>query len=96
MRGAIFGRSVPVCPVITLGFGDEVLAPLVSGLRGELADSQAALAQALTELRSARQRIAELEARLNQTPRNSSKIAAGGGAGQAAAAVAAQEALTTL
>ena len=42
-------------------------------LRGELAESQAALARALEELAQARERIAELEARLRQTPRNSSK-----------------------
>ena len=42
-------------------------------LRGELAESQAALARALEELAQARERIAELEARLRQTPRNSSR-----------------------
>jgi transposase len=51
------------------GSADEVLA----SLRGELADSQAALTRALEELARARERIAELEARLGQTPRNSSK-----------------------
>jgi len=45
---------------------DEVLAALVVSLRGELA-------QAHAELGRARERIAELEARLAQTPRNSSK-----------------------
>jgi len=45
----------------------------VASLRGELADSQAALTRALEELARARERIAELEARLGQTPRNSSK-----------------------
>jgi transposase len=50
-----------------------VLAALVIALRGELAGSQAALARALEELTQARERIAELEARLRQTPRNSSR-----------------------
>ncbi len=45
----------------------------MASLRGELADSQAALTRALEELARARERIAELEARLGQTPRNSSK-----------------------
>jgi len=45
----------------------------VTALRGELAQSQAALARALEELAQARERIAELEARLRQTPRNSSR-----------------------
>jgi transposase len=43
----------------------DVLAALVVSLRGELAD-------ALAELARAGERIAELEARLRQTPRNSS------------------------
>ena len=46
---------------------------MLASLRGELADSQAALTRALEELARARERIAELEARLGQTPRNSSK-----------------------
>jgi transposase len=50
-----------------------VLAALVTALRGELAESQAALARALEELAQARERIAELEARLRQSPRNSSR-----------------------
>jgi transposase len=61
------------------GSGDEVLAALVASLRGELAGSQAALAQALRELAEARERIAELEARLRQTPRNSSGPPSGEG-----------------
>src|SRR5262249_12245035 len=44
----------------------EVLAALVVSLRRELAEAQA-------ELERARERIAELEAQLRQTPRNSSK-----------------------
>jgi transposase len=44
----------------------EVLAGLVVSLRGELAETRAELERAL-------ERIAELEARLKQTPRNSSK-----------------------
>jgi transposase len=50
-----------------------VLAALVASLRGELAESQAALARALRELAEARERIAELEGQLRQTPRNSSR-----------------------
>jgi transposase len=50
-----------------------VLAAPVIALRGELAESRAALARALEELAQARARIAELEARLRQTPRNSSR-----------------------
>ena len=45
----------------------------MTSLRGELAESQAALTRALGELAQAREQIAELEARLRQTPRNSSK-----------------------
>jgi len=59
-----------------------VLAALVAALRGELADSQAALAQAVAELGSAQERIAELETRLNQTPRNSSKPPSAEGLGK--------------
>jgi transposase len=55
------------------GPGDEVLAALVASLRSELAESQAALAQAVEELAQARERIDALEARLRQTPRNSSR-----------------------
>jgi transposase len=55
------------------GSGDEVLAGLVASLRAELAESQAALARAAGELAQARERIGELEARLRQTPRNSSR-----------------------
>jgi hypothetical protein len=44
----------------------EVLAALVVSLRAELAETRAELDRAL-------ERIAELEARLRQTPRNSSK-----------------------
>jgi len=50
-----------------------VLAALVASLRSELAESQAALAQAVEELAQARERIDALEARLRQTPRNSSR-----------------------
>jgi len=51
----------------------EVLAALVSSLRRELAGAVAALGQARADLARARDRIAELEARLRQNPRNSSK-----------------------
>ena len=54
----------------------------MASLRRELADSQAALAQVLAELAQARERIAELEARLNQTPRNSSRPPSGEGLGK--------------
>ena len=52
---------------------------MVASLRAELAESQAALARAFGELTQARERIAELEARLRQTPRNSSKPPSGEG-----------------
>ena len=45
----------------------------MASLRAELAESQAALGRAVEELARAGERIAELEARLRQTPRNSSK-----------------------
>jgi len=61
-----------------------VLAALMATLRGELADSQAALAQAVAELARARERIAELEARLSQTPRNSSRPPSAEGPGKPA------------
>jgi transposase len=61
-----------------------VLAALMATLRRELADSQAALAQAVAELGKARERIAELEARLNQTPRNSSRPPSAEGLGKPA------------
>jgi hypothetical protein len=50
----------------------EVLAALVVSLRQELAETRA-------ELERARERIAELEARLKQTSRNSSKPPSGDG-----------------
>jgi transposase len=50
----------------------EVLAGLVALLRRELAEAAAALEQAQAELAAARERIAGLEARLAQSPRNSS------------------------
>jgi len=55
----------------------EVLAALVASLRGELAEARA-------ELERARERIAELEARLRQTPRNSSKPPSSEGLGKPA------------
>ena len=48
-----------------------MLAGLVASLRGELADALTAVEQARAELAQARERIAELEARLRQNPRNS-------------------------
>jgi transposase len=62
-------------PGADAGSGDEVLAALVDVLRRELADAQAALVQA-------RERIAELEARLNQNSRNSSKPPSSEGLGK--------------
>jgi transposase len=64
------------------GSGDEVLAALVASLRAELAESQAALGRAAVELARAGERIAELEARLRQTPRNSSRPPSGEGLGK--------------
>jgi transposase len=52
---------------------DEVLAALVASLRQDLAAALGALEQTRAELAAARERIAELEARLRQTPRNSSR-----------------------
>jgi transposase len=54
---------------------DEVLAALVASLCGELA-------QARAELARAREWIAELEAQLRQTPRNSSRPPSGEGLGK--------------
>jgi hypothetical protein len=71
--------------------GDEVLAALVALLRAEVAGSQAALTRAAVKLAQARERIAELEARLRQTPRDSSRPPVQRGAGQAAAAAVAAE-----
>ncbi len=51
----------------------EVLAALVVSLRCELAEAAGALEQARAELAEAREQIAELEARLKQNPRNSSR-----------------------
>jgi transposase len=51
----------------------EVLAAVVASLRRELAEAVAALAQTRVDLAEARERIAELEARLKQNPRNSSR-----------------------
>ena len=58
-RQRIFVTYCPGVPDDHAGSGDEVLVALVASLRGELAE--------------ARERIAELEARLKQTPRNSSR-----------------------
>jgi transposase len=55
----------------------EVLAGLVGSLRAELAETRAELERALG-------RIAELEARLRQTPRNSSKPPSGEGLAKSA------------
>ena len=50
-----------------------MLAALVASLRQELADALAALEETRAELGRERERIAELEARLAQNSRNSSK-----------------------
>ena len=57
----------------------EVLAALVVSLRCELAEAAGALEQARAELAEAREQIAELEARLRQNPRNSSRPPSGEG-----------------
>ena len=62
----------------------EVLAALVALLRQELADALGVLEETRAELGRARERIAELEARLNQTPRNSSKPPSAEGLGKPA------------
>jgi hypothetical protein len=62
----------------------EVLARLVASLRGKLADALTALERARAELAEGRERIAELEARLRQNPRNSSKPPSSEGLGKPA------------
>jgi hypothetical protein len=68
-----------------------VLAGLVASLRRELAEALGALEETRAELGQARERIAELEARLKKTSWNSPKPPSGEGAWQAGATVAAQE-----
>lgn len=51
----------------------EVLAALVASLRQELTNAQGALGEVRAELEQSRQRVAELEARLARSPRNSPK-----------------------
>jgi transposase len=53
------------------GLPHDVLVPLVASLRGELANALAALEDTRANLARARERVAELEARLAQSPRNS-------------------------
>jgi transposase len=60
----------------------EVLAALVASLRHELTEALGALEQTRAELAQARERIAELEARLRQNPRNSSKPPSSEGLGK--------------
>jgi transposase len=62
----------------------EVLAALVASLRHELAEAVGALERARAELAQARERIAELEARLRQNPRNSSTPPSSEGLGKPA------------
>ena len=59
-----------------------MLSALVASLRAELAESRAALGRAVEELARAGERIAELEARLRQTPRNSSRPPSSEGLGK--------------
>jgi transposase len=61
-----------------------VLAALVVSLRRELADAVAVAEETRAELGRARERIAELEARLKQSPRNSSKPPSSEGLGKPA------------
>jgi hypothetical protein len=64
------GDRGPVGAGVPAGQGPpsyDVLAALVASLRQELADALGALKETPAELE--RERIAELEARLNQTPR---------------------------
>ena len=60
----------------------DALGALVASLRQELADVLGALEETRAELGRARERIAELEARLKQTPRNSSKPPSAEGLGK--------------
>jgi transposase len=62
----------------------EVLAGLAVSLRQELAAAQAALEQAHVELGRAQDRISELESRLRQSPRNSSRPPSSEGLGKPA------------
>ena len=62
----------------------EVPAALVASLRHELAEAAGTLEQARAELTRARERIAELGARLRQNPRNSSRPPSGEGLGKPA------------
>ena len=83
MRAVLAARRVPGVP------GEqeppyEVLAALVASLRRELADALAVVEETRAELSGARERIAELEARLRQNPRNSSKPPSSEGLGKSA------------
>ncbi len=82
MRGRCAGvvGGVPVDE----GPSYEVLAALVVSLRRELADALAVAEDTRTELGRARERIAELEARLRQSPRNSSQPPSSEGPGKPA------------
>jgi Family of unknown function (DUF6444) len=77
-RGVIAGDQRVLEAADEPGLGppsQEVLAALAASLRQELAEALDALAEMRMrgELAQARERNAELEARLRQTPRNSSK-----------------------
>jgi hypothetical protein len=61
-----------------------VLAALVESLRRELAGALAVAEETRAELGRARERIAELEARLKQNPRNSSRPSSSEGPGKPA------------
>jgi transposase len=71
-------------PVDHAGSGDDVVAALVVSLRRDLADALAALEEARAELGRAQERIAELEVRLKQNSRNSSKPPSSEGLGKPA------------
>jgi transposase len=75
------------CPHVCVDDGlpsYEVLAELASSLRRELADALAVAEDARLGLAGARERTAELEARLKQSPRNSPKPPSSGGLGKPA------------
>jgi transposase len=71
-------------PADNPGSGDDVAAVLAASLRQELAGALAALEETRAELARARERIAELEARLKQDSRNSSKPPSSEGLGKPA------------
>jgi hypothetical protein len=75
VRWVIVAQQGPGVPADQGPPSHDVLAALVASLRQELADALGALEETRAELGRERERIAELEARLNQAPRNSPKPA---------------------